>query len=612
MSSCSECSTSAVIPQRSEEYIQVLPNNWGGSAYLDSRFNSYSEVALYIKYMLGYPQSTVEMSNSQIAMCIDEALDIFTKHSSHYTTEYIALWPNWYKKNCGFDLTQIPEFCGNSQQCITYTTQSSIVTSIEIEKNNLGTGFAYISAKGFNPFDFCYGDETDTKNPNNPNNPNYDPRNPVDISKNPKGNDIILSFDKNNPWNFDICDANSINIIPLSSENVPATTIAQTSAYLVLKNGKGYLYKDKSFFDPCPNNCIPLSSWWNFNLNTATHIEFPDLPNFCLNQTLYPLQHHEYSSKVPMFTVCNSAMDSGGELLTNVRFVSSCHVIPSLTGTHYSNEFLNIISSENVISGSDIFNDIKNNITNDWKNTGLGIDFELNYCIPETPCKRKYEVSFDKVTVTKNYGTVSTEVSGTIFDHDLQNRRKVRSISKVEPNSYGGFGGLNAYIGGIFGVEYVIMNQVFGFNAMGGRTGGGSVAYNLFDHSLMMSLLETMKYQLTYVQYEFNPKTQFLRVFPEPFSSFNSNKGYVARMHVTQPIKNLINEPWVRAYSLALSKIILGRIRSKYSGVNLPNGITIQGTELITEGNAERDALFTQLVSQTGADKRPPLAFMSL
>jgi hypothetical protein len=564
--------------------------------------------------MLGYPQSTVELTNSQIAMCIDDALDIFTKYSSHYTTEYVALWPSLYKKNCGFDLSEIPEFCGNSQQCVSYYTYESVVTGVDIIKTNLGTGYAMISAKGFNPYDFCYGDETDIKNPNNPRNPNYDPRNPVDTTTKPQGNDVLLMFDKDNIWDFEICGANSITISSVSSEDFDYETLVEsTSAYLVVKNGKGYLYRDKEYLNPCPDKCTPLSAWWNgFDLSEATHVRFPNIPNFCKDQEMYPLQKHDHDNKIPMFTICNSAIDTNGEIITDVEFYNACPSVIGLTGSFYSNTLSGIANYNNILSGSEFKEDIVSGLTNDWINTGLGINFELKNCVQETPCARRYEVSFDKITTVEYYGTSAIELSGTVFDHDLQNKRKVRNVSKVEPNSYGGFAGFSQYMGGVFGLEYPIMNQMFGFNGMGGRSAGGETSYRLFDHNLMMGLLETMKYQLNYIKYEFNPKTQFLRVFPEPNTSYNSNKGYVARLHVTQPIKDLINEPWVRQYALATSKIILGRIRSKYQGVTLPNGITIQGNDVLGEGIAERDALYTQLVTQTGADKRPPLAFMSL
>ena len=49
-------------------------------------------------------------------------------------------------------------------------------------------------------------------------------------------------------------------------------------------------------------------------------------------------------------------------------------------------------------------------------------------------------------------------------------------------------------------------------------------------------------------------------------------------------------------YTLALSKEMLGYVRGKYSTVPIPNSeVTLNGSELVTQGQTEKDALITQL-----------------
>ena len=53
---------------------------------------------------------------------------------------------------------------------------------------------------------------------------------------------------------------------------------------------------------------------------------------------------------------------------------------------------------------------------------------------------------------------------------------------------------------------------------------------------------------------------------------------------------------WIFRYALALSKEMLGMVRSKYSNVPIPNGeVTLNGGELMTQGQTEKEALVTQL-----------------
>ena len=59
---------------------------------------------------------------------------------------------------------------------------------------------------------------------------------------------------------------------------------------------------------------------------------------------------------------------------------------------------------------------------------------------------------------------------------------------------------------------------------------------------------------------------------------------------------NDVGKQWIRKYTLALAKELLGAIREKYSSVPIPNAeISLDGSALRAEGQAEREALVEQL-----------------
>jgi len=69
-----------------------------------------------------------------------------------------------------------------------------------------------------------------------------------------------------------------------------------------------------------------------------------------------------------------------------------------------------------------------------------------------------------------------------------------------------------------------------------------------------------------------------------PFGNLNYNKI------------NSIGRQWIRQYSLALSREQLGLIRSKFGSIPVPGAdVSLNGSDLITQGRADRDALVTQL-----------------
>lgn len=59
---------------------------------------------------------------------------------------------------------------------------------------------------------------------------------------------------------------------------------------------------------------------------------------------------------------------------------------------------------------------------------------------------------------------------------------------------------------------------------------------------------------------------------------------------------NDVGKQWIRKYTLALSKELLGAIREKYSSVPIPDGeLSLDGAALRAEAQVEKDALVTQL-----------------
>jgi hypothetical protein len=59
---------------------------------------------------------------------------------------------------------------------------------------------------------------------------------------------------------------------------------------------------------------------------------------------------------------------------------------------------------------------------------------------------------------------------------------------------------------------------------------------------------------------------------------------------------NEVGKQWIRKYTLALSKELLGAIREKYNTVPIPDGeVSLDGAALRAEAQVEKDALITQL-----------------
>jgi len=59
---------------------------------------------------------------------------------------------------------------------------------------------------------------------------------------------------------------------------------------------------------------------------------------------------------------------------------------------------------------------------------------------------------------------------------------------------------------------------------------------------------------------------------------------------------NDMGRSWIYRYGAAVVKETLGYVRSKYNSVPIPNGeVTLNGTDLVSQGQSEKEALITQL-----------------
>ena len=81
-----------------------------------------------------------------------------------------------------------------------------------------------------------------------------------------------------------------------------------------------------------------------------------------------------------------------------------------------------------------------------------------------------------------------------------------------------------------------------------------------------------------------------------------SNAGYDNMLYSN------INDPgkqWIRKYTLALAKELLGNIRSKYSSIPIPGSETnLDGDTLRSEASVEKENLITQLREDLEAASR--------
>lgn len=173
-----------------------------------------------------------------------------------------------------------------------------------------------------------------------------------------------------------------------------------------------------------------------------------------------------------------------------------------------------------------------------------------------------------------------------MFDYDVLDYRKVMSITEFEEGSSSG-------INTLFTIEQTLAQQTYFSYAM------GNYGFDLISWYCVKNWLETREKVLaTRRSIDFNPRTQILRIYPEPTD--NVRFYGILAAYVEAPIKDMIKEIWPYQYALALTKITVGTVRGKYGSTQMFGG-QIFSQDLLTQGLAEKAELEQKLFEGAAA-----------
>lgn len=194
--------------------------------------------------------------------------------------------------------------------------------------------------------------------------------------------------------------------------------------------------------------------------------------------------------------------------------------------------------------------------------------------------------------------TAIASVSGG-YDYALHDHRRVLDVFSFEEGSTTG-------VNTLFTLEQTLAQQTYFSYAM------GKYGFDLVSWYTMKNWLDVRSTLLSQKHYfKFDERRQRLHLTPEPGKGTRAKFWGLIGAYVEKPIRDLIKEPWVYQYSLALTKITIGRIRGKYAGTALFGGGTLN-VDLLAEGLAEKEKLETSLYEGTAGmgDSPPPMFFV--
>ena len=118
-------------------------------------------------------------------------------------------------------------------------------------------------------------------------------------------------------------------------------------------------------------------------------------------------------------------------------------------------------------------------------------------------------------------------------------------------------------------------------------------SFRTYNNKLKITPIPTYDYKLYFEYILVNDRDQAVSGSVAGSVSDYSNAPYY---NIQYQFINDVGKQWIRQYTLSLSKELLGNIRSKYSTIPIPGSeLTLDGTTLRSEAQAEKEKLITQL-----------------
>ena len=309
--------------------------------------------------------------------------------------------------------------------------------------------------------------------------------------------------------------------------------------------------------------------------------------DWCAKRLGYPLVDIELQP-INIFTAFEESVNEYGSQLYNFQIINNFHTLEgNSTGSNLNDRLItpNLGATVNISEqyGSET--------------EGAGGDYKLE------------AGTLNVVTGQQKYDLLTAAGSSISGSEDVYIKR-IYHYAPAAINRY-----FDPYAGTGTGIQSLM--QTFGFGNY--SPGVNFMLMPIYFDVLKLQAIE-FNDQIRKSAYHFQiVDNRYLKLFPIPTRDYTLHFEYALKSVANNPIKNSatnlitdisnvpytnptyrhINEPgrqWIRKYTLALSKEILGGIRGKYQSLPIPGSdTTLDYTRLLSEASNEKTALIEEL-----------------
>jgi hypothetical protein len=330
-----------------------------------------------------------------------------------------------------------------------------------------------------------------------------------------------------------------------------------------------------------------------YDADTSFQTDAPKTADWCAKRLGYPIIDVELTS-ASFFACFEEATSEYGAQVNQFNIRNNLDILKgAATGSNYSQKLVDGSSVPTIFRMAQSYGTLSG--------VGGNVDIKKAY-INITPGVQKYDLttlSYDAATSQSLSSSVQRDVVRVFYEASP-------AIARFfDPYSVGAQGTLN------------LMSEL-GFGNF--SPAAQFLMMPLYEDVLRMQQIEFNDH-IRKSAFSFNIVNNKLEIFPAPTDgtrariyyeyferdTFENNSsivqdGVVAdysniRYDFIPYIKiNEVGKQWIRKYTLALSKELLGAIREKYNSIPIPDGeVSLDGAALRGEAQVEKDALITQL-----------------
>ena len=310
--------------------------------------------------------------------------------------------------------------------------------------------------------------------------------------------------------------------------------------------------------------------------------------NWCAKRLGYPIIDVELQS-INFFTVFEEAVNEYGAQLYNFQIINNFHTLEgTTTGSNFNNKKIT-------------------------PNLGNTVNISEQYGSETDAAGGNYQLQRGTLDVKAGDGQrydLLANTSSSISGSEAVYIKRIYHYAPAAINRY-----FDPYAGTGTGIQSLM--QTFGF-------GNFSPGVNFMLMPIYFDVLKLQAIELNDTirksGYHFNIEdNRYLKLFPIPNRNYTLHFDYVLKSVANNPIKNTstnlitdisnvpytnptykhINQPgrqWIRRYTLALAKEMLGGIRGKYQSLPIPGETTtLDYARLLSEASTEKDKLIEEL-----------------